>query len=87
MPLTIPLFVLSQIIYWFLLYYPSEQPSVAALVVKCLPVASLALSIFVQNSPKTEENVKVGHISNIWSIFILNPPQILVQFPRFLLSY
>ena len=69
MPLTIPLFVLSQIIYWFLLYYPSEQPSIAALVVKCLPVASLALSVFVQNAPKTEENVKVGRIaiSNIWS--------------------
>ena len=49
-----PLFWLSQIIYWFLLYYPSGEPSFMALVIKCLPVASLALSIYLEDEPQNE---------------------------------
>ena len=61
---TISLFSLSQLIYWFLLYYPSGEPSIAALVVKCLPVAALALSVYLEieaNEPMKEEGSKVNH--------------------------
>ena len=63
MSLTIPLFSLTQLIYWLVLYYPSGEPSVAAVVVKCLPVASLAFSIFLDietNEPLKEEGSKVN---------------------------
>ena len=34
-------FYLSQILYWFISYIPTEQPGIKALLVKCLPVFCL----------------------------------------------
>ena len=50
-----PIFWLSQLIYWVSLYlYPSREPSLIALVVKCLPVASLAFSMYIEDEPQNE---------------------------------
>ena len=75
---TISLFGLSQLIYWFLLYYPSEEPSMAALVVKCLPVACLAFSVFLEveaNQPLKVEGWKVTcaqPLGLLWNCLISN---------------
>ncbi len=39
-------FALSQLIYWQLLYYPNTEASIPTLIVKCLPVSTLALYIW-----------------------------------------
>ena len=57
------LFGLSQLIYWYLLYYPSGEPSIGALLVKCLPVASLALAVYLEieaNHPLKVDGFKVS---------------------------
>ena len=38
-------FYMSQFIYWFLFYIPSDQPGPWTVFVKCLPVSTLAFYI------------------------------------------
>ncbi len=46
LPLLVAPFSLTQVVYWYLLYYPKSGGSLAALLVKCLPVTTLALYIW-----------------------------------------
>ncbi len=46
LPRLVAPFALSQFIYWQLLYYPNTEPSIPTLIVKCLPVSTLALYIW-----------------------------------------
>lgn len=60
-------FYLTQVLYWFILYIPSNQPGLLTLVVKCLPVSSLAFYIGFSGQTKNPM-VHWLHIGMIFSV-------------------
>ena len=60
-------FYLSQVLYWFILYIPSDQPGLLTLIVKCLPVSSLAFYIGYSGQTKNP-TVHWLHLGMIFSV-------------------